>query len=367
MAAESTREETVVQGIGLAKLAASNKSLDCGNSGTSLRLMMGVLAGSNTAVTLSGDDSLNQRPVMRVIEPLRLMGADLATTDEGDHPPVTINGRRLLGITYEANVASAQVKSAVLLAALNAEGMTHYREPAQSRDHTERFLAAQGIDIKVSNSGIDLTPGAMLQPFEQQVAGDISTAAFYIVAALLTANSEIRIANVGLNPSRSGALTILSRMGADILTENQHEVYGEPVGDLVIKSSTLRGVDTVGLNLATFVDEVPILAVAAMFAEGETKFHDLAELRVKESDRLQGTADVINALGGSAAIDGDMLIVNGGCKGEQRKAEARHDHRLAMALEVANLVLAGEVAGAYQEMIAISAPEFYDTLRTLSI
>jgi 3-phosphoshikimate 1-carboxyvinyltransferase len=365
--AESTGGETIVQGCGLSNLRAVSKSLDCGNSGTSLRLMMGVLAGSNTAVTLAGDESLNRRPVMRVIEPLRLMGADLATSGEGDHPPVTINGRKLHGITYASQVASAQVKSAVLLAALHAEGLTHYTEPTQSRDHTERFLAAQGVDIKVTEAGINLSPGATLQPFDQVVAGDISTAAFYIVAALLSSGSEILIKNVGLNPTRTGALTILNRMGAEILTENQRDVYGEPVGDLIVRSSTLSGVDTAGLNLATYIDEVPILAVAAMFAEGETKFHNLGELRVKESDRLQGTADIVSALGGNAEIDGDTLIISGGCRGALRDLDARQDHRLAMAIEVANLVLAGELAGAYQEMIAISAPEFYETIRTLKL
>ncbi|MFH2055027.1 MAG: 3-phosphoshikimate 1-carboxyvinyltransferase, partial [bacterium] len=298
-------------GRGHRKLRTLTNSLYCGNSGTTLRLMMGVLAGSGVQCTLSGDDSLNRRPVMRVIEPLRLMGAQIEASGAGDHPPVTINGRPLHGTTYSSPVASAQVKSAVLLAALHADGETVYDEPTKSRDHTERFLVAQGVDFEIEGTRVRLSPGAILQPFDYTVPGDISTAAFYIVAALLAPRSEVTIKGVGLNPTRCGVLDILKLMGAQFNVENRHEICGEPVGDLIVRSSTLSAIDTTGMNVATFIDEVPILAVAALFAEGESRFAGLSELRVKESDRLQGIADIVIAFGGDARIDGDDLLITG--------------------------------------------------------
>ena len=356
----------IVVGCGLSGFHAKGDSFDCGNSGTTLRLIMGLLAGSDLTCTLAGDQSLNRRPVMRVIEPLRLMGAEIFTELDADHPPVTIVGRSLHGIDYESPVASAQVKSAVLLAAMNAESATTYSEPSKSRDHTERFLLAQGIELAVADTRLRLDPGGALQPFEYAVPGDISTAAFYIVAALLAQGSEVKIIGIGLNPTRCGVLEILRKMGADIRVENEHELYGEPVGDLIVRSSSLHAVDTTGMNVASFIDEAPILAVAAMFAEGESRFAALSELRVKESDRLQGMAEIVNSFGGAARIEKDDLIIVGGEPHSIREPEIHRDHRLAMSVEVLNLLLAGEPVGTYQESIMISAPEFYDTMRTLS-
>lgn len=357
---------TIVEGRGLEGLKSPEGDLDCGNSGTTLRLMLGVLAGSNCTCVLGGDESLNKRPVMRVIEPLRLMGADIAPAEQGDHPPVKLIGRPLYGINYNSPIASAQVKSAVLLAGLKAQGQTVYTEPTKSRDHTERFLMAQGIDLAVEGTRVTLTPGREVQQFLYTVPGDISTAAFYLVAALLAMNSEVLIEGVGLNPTRCGALEILGKMGANLEIENQREVYGEPVGDLVVRSSELTGFDAGGMNVATFIDEVPILAVAAMFASGDTRFANLAELRVKESNRLQGIVDIVKAFGGEARIESDDLIVPGGTPKQIRLPKVHKDHRLAMSVEVLNLLVAGKVSGEYQEVIGISAPEFYGTMRALS-
>ncbi len=358
-------EALLIDGGGIESFFTDNSRLYCGNSGTTLRLLLGILAGSRVSCELYGDESLNRRPVKRVIDPLTLMGGDLHSVDGSDRPPVRVRGASLHGIDYESPVASAQVKSAVLLAAINASGVTHYREPAKSRDHTERFLEWQGYPIAVAGTEITMAPGGILTPFEYKVPGDISTAAFYIVAALLTAGSELLLQNVLLNPTRTGALEILEKMGAEVKYENCQVRSGEPVGDVLVNHSPLIGRDATGIDTARFVDEVPILAVAAMFAQGTTVFHNIGELRVKESDRAQGIVDVLACYGCKSEIQGDKLVIEGGVDARQKAPSHQNDHRLAMMIEIIELVRRGQVSGEYRNTIAISAPEFYDNLKRI--
>ena len=362
---ENHASEVVISSKGFQSLNTMSESLYCGNSGTTLRLTMGILAGSKISCQLSGDESLNCRPVKRVIAPLNMMGGDLSTANRKDTPPVIIKGRPLHGIKYNSNIASAQVKSAVLLAGLQAEGATEYTEPSRSRDHTERFLQSQGFDLQVNGTCILLNPAGSIRPFEYDVPCDISTAAFFIVGALLMHESEITINDVLLNETRTGALDILIKMGAAIRIDNKRMIHGEPIGDLIVRSSSLQGFDTGEFDTPTFIDEIPILAFAAMFAEGTTVFNNIGELRVKESDRALGIVQMIRAYGGNAELQGDKLIVCGGRSGKADLANHKGDHRIAMCIEIANLISEGAVSGEYHDVISVSAPEFYENLNSV--
>jgi len=355
-----------VDGHGLSAFRQPAAELYCANSGTTLRLMLGILAGSPLNCELTGDSSLCHRPVRRVMAPLLLMGADIQTRSDDDRPPVRVAGRKLHGIDYTSPIASAQVKSAVLFAALAAEGTTTYTEPELSRDHAERWLEHAGAAIIRSDMRTALVPPVTLPAFDYDVPGDISTAAFFCVAASVINGSLVVIKDVLVNPTRLGALELLRRMGARIQVGDSRLCANEPVGTLTIESSQLRGIDSEGIAAASFIDEVPALAVAAMFASGTTRFRKVGELRVKESDRAQGIVDLARAFNCEAAIDGEDLIVHGGAPRPSTSADPRGDHRLAMAVEILNFALGGELSGKYQEMIAISAPEFYATLRSLS-
>jgi 3-phosphoshikimate 1-carboxyvinyltransferase len=325
---------------------------------------MGILAGSKISCELSGDESLNRRPVRRVIEPLTMMGGKLSTKGGGDNPPVIVQGSSLHGLEYVSKVASAQVKSAVILAAINADGATSYSEPSNSRDHTERFLQYQGCPVSIGKECVTVRPPVTIRPFDYEVPGDISTASFFIVAASLLEGSELTIENVLLNETRTGALDILGKMGAHLVVQNKNEYNGEKVGDVTVRSTTLKGFDAAGVDIAKYIDEVPILAVAAMFAEGKSTFHNIGELRVKESDRAQGIVEMLRCYGCGAAIEGDTLTIEGGCKGELSEPTHRNDHRIAMAIEVVDLILQGAVSGNFAKIISISAPEFYSTMES---
>lgn len=364
--AMSSGDTIVVSGKGLNGLSSPSSDLDCCNSGTTLRLMLGILAGSRISCRLCGDVSLNRRPVMRVTSPLRQMGADIRTEGDDDHPPVLVRGASLHGITYRSPVSSAQAKSAVLFAALNAHGDTTYHEPSLSRDHTERFLQYQGAHITAAGKDIRLSPPAELTTFDYQVPGDISTAMFFIVASTLLADSELTVENVLLNPTRTGAIDILTEMGAEIIVENQRSYCCEDVGDLMVRSTKLQGIDASRYDPVRFIDEVPILAVAAAFADGETTFANLGELRVKESDRLQGIVNMLSCYGCRAEVHGDSLRIRGGIGLRQRPPDHQGDHRLAMALAVLELATSGSIGHEHQDCIAISAPEFYHTLREIT-
>jgi 3-phosphoshikimate 1-carboxyvinyltransferase len=362
---EERGDRLLITGGGLGAFANSHEQMYCGNSGTTLRLMLGLLAGSKVSCELSGDNSLNRRPVRRVITPLKQMGADLQTTDNNDRPPVMVHGKPLHGITYDSPVASAQVKSAVVLAALFADGETIYREPSQSRDHTERFLTFQGADIQTEVNSIAIRPPAHLQPFVYDVPGDISTATYFIVAATLARDSQLIIENVLVNQTRTGAIDLLKRMGANIVIENVRTCRNELVGDIVVKSSELHGIDATDLDSVRFIDEVPILSVAAAFAQGPTTLANLGELRVKESDRLQGTAEMLRCYDCDTQIEAETLTIVAGARTRLRPPDHRGDHRLAMAIEIMELLLSGSLHGDYQECFAISAPEFYHTLQAI--
>jgi len=351
-----------VEGEGRRALVEPGRPLDCGNSGTAMRLLVGTLAASPFRCELIGDESLSTRPMERVAEPLRAMGASVRTTD--GHAPVEVRGGHLLGIAHRPPVASAQVKGAVLLAGAAAEGTTTVAEPAPTRDHTERALAALGADIRTADGRVSVEGGFQPGAFAGTVPGDVSSAAFLVAAAALT-GSELTLVDVGLNPTRLGFLEVIARMGVRTEIHVDHEELGEPVGELrVAASSGLAGTTVAADELPLVIDEVPVLALLATVARGETWFVDAAELRVKESDRLAGVADGVRSLGGHAGVEGSDLVVAGHRLAGGR-ADARGDHRLAMAFAVAALAADApcEVVGI--EAADVSFPGFVPLLRSL--
>ena len=353
-------------GNGFESLRTEAETLHCGNSGTTLRISIGILAGTRQQCRLLGDESLNRRPVRRVIEPIRQMGGDLSTVDASDRPPVVVRGQRLHGINISTSVASAQVKSAILFAGLNADGVTSVTEPEKSRDHTEIMLKHLGCNIDVEGRTVILSPVKRIDGFAYEVPGDVSTAMFLIVAALIVPGSVVVIRDLLLNPTRTGGLDILRAMGADIQEDNLRNQQGECVGDIVIRSSQLRGYDAASIVTARYIDEIPALAAAAMFAEGDTVFHNIGELRVKESDRAQGIAEIVAAFGGTCDIEGAKLTVHGGRAKMVSRAGHLRDHRLAMMMEILGLAINGEIDGGYGDIISVSAPEFYGLLKGLT-
>jgi len=337
--------------------------LDCENSGTTMRLLAGVLAGWGGRATLVGDGSLSSRPMERVAEPLRRMGAQV-TTQEG-HAPITLGGGELRGIDYETPVASAQIKSAILLAALRAQGTTRVEEPGRSRDHTERMLAEMGADIAVTPRSITLVPGSDLRAFTLAVPGDPSAAAFYMCAALLLPGSRIRIQGVAVNPTRTGYLAVLERMGASVHRVNERSEMGEPVADLEVTSSPLRGVVIEPEEVPSLIDEIPVLAVAAACASGVTRISGAAELRHKESDRLHAMATGLTLLGADVREEPDGLVVGGGGFSRGGTVDARGDHRVAMSFLVAELLVPRAVEVRGVGSAGVSDPDFVDTLAGL--
>jgi 3-phosphoshikimate 1-carboxyvinyltransferase len=368
--------EARIRGAGFAGLAAAESPLDCGNSGTTIRLLMGLLAGRPFETILFGDASLTKRPMKRVAEPLRRMGATLdGRTDAsrpGDlFPPVRVRGGALTGIRYDLPVASAQLKSALVLAALQATGRTELREPARSRDHTERMLRALGAPISVDadTGAIVVDPagwGGRLRAGRIVVPGDLSSATFIIVAALTVPGSDVSVENVGLNPTRTGALDVLAAMGANLEITQTGEAMGEPVGVVRARASRLRGTRVAGELALRAIDEIPALAVAAARAEGTTEFGDLAELRVKESDRIVAVARELGRAGVTVEErpDGMMVTGLGGRAPSGGLVRPEHDHRIAMAGAVLGLSADEEtvVPGAD---IATSFPTFAETLAAL--
>ncbi|MGZ5301227.1 MAG: 3-phosphoshikimate 1-carboxyvinyltransferase [Actinomycetota bacterium] len=351
-----------VEGEGRSALTEARASLDCGNSGTTMRLVAGTLAAAPFPSILVGDVSLSTRPMERVAAPLREMGATVTTTD--GHAPLAIVGGPLCGISYTLPVPTAQVKGAVLFAGIAAEGETTVTEPAATRDHTERAFVALGAPLAVDGTTITLQGIYQHDAFAATVPGDISSAAFLVAAASLT-GSEMTVRGVGLNPSRLHFLRVLERMGVRVETRSTGEELGEPVGDIwVAPGAELRGTEVAVSELPLVIDEVPVLAVMSTQARGETWFMGAAELRAKESDRLAGVADGLRALGGHAAVEGDDLVVPGlGLRGGV--ADGQGDHRLAMAFAVAALAAdaPSEIEG--MEAADVSFPGFLETLRAL--
>jgi len=354
-----------ISGAGIDGLQEPADVLDCGNSGTTMRLMSGVLSGQDSHSVLTGDDSLRSRPMGRVVEPLRAMGARIDGREGGRYAPLSVRGGGLHGIRYRLPVASAQVKSAVLLAGLFAEGETVVEEPEQTRDHTERMLAAMGARIGREGPAVRLTPGGRLQPLSMRVPNDISAAAFWMVAAVVHPDAEVRLTGVGMNPTRTGVIDALRAMGADLSIEEERQIGGEPVADVVVRSSRLQGTTAEGDLIPRLIDEIPALAVAAAFAQGTTEVRDAAELRVKESDRVATVVSELGRLGVAVEERADgMVIEGGGIRGGE--ARAFGDHRLAMALAVAGLASREGVTLDDAACVAVSYPAFWEDLARLT-
>ncbi len=355
--------------------------LDCGNSGTSLRLFAGILAGLPFRSVLDGDDSLRRRPVARIIEPLRMMGAVLHARADDSLPPVTVVGRTpLRAVDVSTPVPSAQVKSAILLAGLRAEGRTTVREAVATRDHTERMLRARGVPVATEDGGaggalaVSLEGGSSVNAVSERVPGDVSAAAFWLVAAAIHPDAELTIRSVGVNPSRRAVIDLLLAMGA-VIEERPVDGHGhpaaddgigEPVADLTIRSSELRGINLGPADVAAAIDEIPILCLAASQASGMTIIRGAGELRHKESDRIAGIAEGLRALGARVDVDGDDLTIHGGARLTGTATDSLDDHRLAMTFAIAGLLARGETSVHRPGSAAISYPGFFAELERVS-
>ena len=360
------RSGSAVSVAGRGRLRRPAAVLDCGNSGTTTRLLLGLLAGQRFAATLTGDGSLRRRPMRRVTVPLTRMGARF-TEQAGDGLPLTIHGGALSPLRYELPVSSAQIKSALLLAGLTGSVEVELREPhGRSRDHTERMLRAFGYAVEESDGWIRFRPTGRIEPFELSVPGDPSSAAFLAGAAVLAEGGELRIANVGLNPTRAGFLAVLRRMGATVDVVDSEDRFGEPVADLVLRPAALRGTEVAAGEIPSLIDEIPLLAVLAARAQGTTVFREVGELRVKESDRLELIAANLRSLGGQARVAGDDLEVEGGLEVPRGAVRTAGDHRLAMAFAVLGTVPGARVSVDDMACAAVSFPRFPQTLRDIA-
>ena len=360
---EVDAEGVEIAGRGLFGLKEPSKTIDAENSGTTARLLTGVLSAQSFRSTITGDDSLRRRPMSRVTVPLRSMGARIS--GEGEVLPLRITGSELQGIDYRSPVASAQVKSAILLAGLYAAGGTSVTELERTRDHTERMLRYFGVPVEVSGTRVSVSPGVEFSGTELEIPSDISSAAFFIVAALVNPGSEIVVRNVGLNPLRTGVLDILWEMGADISVENRRERCGEPVGDLIARHGPLGAVRIEGESVSRAIDELPVISVAACFAEGETVISGAGELRVKETDRISAMTDELSKLGADISETPDGMIINGTGELRGARCESRGDHRVAMSLAVAATRARGETVIGDAGCVSISFPEFFPLFETL--
>lgn len=354
-----------IDGVGPSGLREPADVLDCANSGTTMRVLAGLLAGLPFLSILTGDESLRSRPMERVATPLRAMGATVITR-EGGLAPLAILGSALRPIRYRLPVASAQVKSAILLAGLMAEGITFVEEPQPSRDHTERMLAAMGADIRRDGHAISVAGlGGALAPLDVTVPGDMSAAAFWMVAAAAMADAEMALPGVGVNPTRTGILEALGSMGAAIDVGERRATGGEPVADIVVRSSRLRGARFGGDLIPRLQDEIPALAVAAVFAEGRTEVRDAAELRVKESDRISALVEGLRAMGARVEELPDGFVVEGTGALRGARVDSRGDHRLAMAFAIAGLLATGESVIERAECVDVSYPGFWEDIDRL--
>lgn len=354
-----------VRGVGLHGLREPTNVLDAGNSGTTMRLLCGLLAGQPFFSVLTGDESLRSRPMARVLVPLRAMGATCIARDR-DYAPVAILGGGLFGLKYETPVASAQVKSAILLAGLYADSPTVVTEPAGSRDHTERMLGAMGAKIEKEGLAVRITPPEVLTPVSLRVPGDISAAAFWLVAAAAHPDAEVTLPSVGINPTRTGIIDILRAMGADIEVREERTWGGEPVADLTVRSSRLVGTEIAGELMVRAIDEAPVVAIAAALADGRTVFRDAQELRVKESDRIAATVATLRAFGADAHETEDGMVIEGRGFLRGARVDPAGDHRLAMAQAVAGLIAEGETTITGSEAADVSYPTFWHDLDVLS-
>lgn len=348
-----------VRGVGLHGLKAPQGSLDMGNSGTSMRLLSGLIAGQRFAATLIGDVSLSKRPMERVAKPLRLMGATV-DTQEGGRPPMTITGGQLKGIHYDLPMASAQVKSCLLLAGLYAEGETSVTEPAPTRDHTERMLGGFGYQIeRRSNATVAIKSGGKLRATAIDVPADISSATFFMVAAAISPDSDITLTHVGINPTRIGVINILKLMGANLTVSNEREVGGELVADIRVRYAPLHGIEIPEDQVPLAIDEFPALFIAAACAQGKTVLRGAEELRVKESDRIQVMVDGLCTLGIDAQPTADGAVINGG-QLRGGSINSHHDHRIAMSFAIASLRASAPIRVEDCDNVATSFPNFVE-------
>ena len=357
--------ELMVHGAGL-NLTEPNSDIDCGNSGTTMRLLSGILAGQKFSSRLIGDDSLSIRPMDRIVSPLRSMGSVISTEGENGCAPILIDGGNLNGINYELPVASAQVKSALLLAGLYAEGITNVVEPSRTRDHTEKMLDFFQVSTEVHENKISIQSGQVLESRDFVVPGDISSAAFWLVASSAFPDSQLTVKNVGLNPTRNGILKILVRMGANVSESIGTNTGGEEVGNVTVQGARLKGIEIGGDIVPNIIDEIPIIAVAAALADGTTVIKDAAELRVKESDRISAVAENLKRMGVDIKETSDGMEINGGGQLQGAELKSFGDHRIAMAFAVAGLFASGQTIITNAECVAISYPNFEEHLKKLA-
>jgi len=362
---EMNRNTLIINGKGLNGLTEPNDVMDMGNSGTSARLLCGLLSGQPFFSVMTGDSSLRRRPMKRIAEPLRMMGAAIWGRGGGDFLPMCIKGSETEGITYKLPVASAQVKSAILFAGLYAKGRTSVEEITTSRDHTERMMDYFGINLERKGTTIIVEGGERPSARNVDVPGDISAAAFFMVGASIVSDSDVVIKDVGINPTRTGIIDILMKMGASIEILNQRKMGAEPAGDIRIKSALLKGVEIKGDIIPRCVDELPVICIAAAVAEGETVIKDASELRVKESDRIAVMAECLSRVGVEVETYPDGMRIKGGMGLKGTVCNSHGDHRIAMSMAIAGLITEGEMTIEDTECINTSFPEFEETLRKL--
>lgn len=355
-----------IAGRGLRGLSEPSDIVDCGNSGTAMRLLTGLLAGQQFFSVLTGDRYLRNRPMKRVVEPLALMGAAISGRDGGNRAPLALSGRPLRAISYRSPIASAQVKSALLLAGMYADGETDVTEPHRSRDHSERMLRYFGADIETFGTRVRVRGGQELEGREVEVPGDISSAAFFIVAALVIPHSELLLRGIGVNPTRTGILDILATMGANVELLNTREISGETVADILVKSSQLKGIEIAGDLVPRAIDEFPIISIAAALAEGTTVIHDAQELRVKETDRIAAMAENLRRVGVHVEEVADGMTIVGTDSIRGNTVDSFGDHRIAMAMLVAGLAADGSMQVTDTRCIATSFPTFFSLLEKVA-
>jgi len=359
-------ETVTITGKGLHGLSEPADVIDCGNSGTTIRLITGLLAGQSFFSVVTGDQYLRKRPMKRVVEPLTMMGARILGRNKGSLAPLAINGGSLKAVNYQSPVSSAQVKSAIMLAGLYAEGVTSVKEPSLSRDHSERMFRLFGAAVKSSGNDISVSGGRELQAREIDVPGDISSAAFFMVAALITPGSELLIRNVGVNPTRTGVVDILRLMGGYIELIDEREISGEPVADILVKASILKGISISGSLVPRAIDEFPAICVAAASAEGITSIREARELRVKETDRISAMAVNLRELGVIVEECDDGMDITGTEQLHGGSVKSFGDHRIAMSMSVAALVSSTGISISDIECVSTSFPNFFKLLKQLS-
>lgn len=363
---EEQEDAILVHGKGLHGLKKPDNILDVGNSGTTIRLISGILSPMDFETAITGDSSIQKRPMDRIIEPLSMMGANIKSMKKNGCAPLCIRGSKLRGIHYISKVSSAQIKSSILLAGLYADGETSITEPYLSRNHTELMFQYYGVNIKSENTTAIMKPTNELMARKVTIPGDISSAAYFIVAGLIVPNSEIRIKNVGINPTRDGIIRVCKSMGADITIENKSREGGEPSADIIVRSSELTGTVIAGDIIPTLIDELPVIAILACVAKGQTIIKDAEELKVKESNRIDGMVKNLKAMGGDVVATNDGMIINGGNTLHGATIDCKMDHRIAMSFAIASLIAEGSTKILGAECVNVSYPSFYEHLKSLS-